>query len=209
MEAESSLTMDPGSTEAHLKVLSGHLAELPSSQRAAFAAGMVERLLPFARELDRLNEISTAATLGAIVERLWLHVSGVALSPDEETQFTAECVDLDLGDDDAGISWMATVAASRAAVSALDIGINEADSVANAVEAAERVMEIVDHWIFNRPRQVFSAEPSSQSVIDPDPLMVAERMVQLGLLRLLVESGPLDADRVARFRSQLPSVRLE
>src|SRR5882724_3878028 len=129
--------------------LSERLEQLPRPLRAAFAAACAERLLPAYDRFSTQTKTGDALTLEQILRRLWIDLSGEAMSDEEVERQIQACMELIPKEDDG--PWVPEQAAAEDAAAALAYALRcrQNGLAKEAAWAARRAYEAVDDYVIN------------------------------------------------------------
>jgi uncharacterized protein YjaG (DUF416 family) len=153
--------------------LLSRLTALPSQLRVAFAAACAQRLLP-AYERYRVRSNSAGANeVATMLERIWRDLAGDPVSPEELQGFVDRAMAI-IPREDAD-EWLPGQAAAEDAAAALAyvVRCRQNGEAQEAVWAARRVYEALDHFVIERD-DVDTNLPGAEDRVLTDPLIQAE-----------------------------------
>jgi uncharacterized protein YjaG (DUF416 family) len=181
--------------------LAQKVGELSTSFRTAFAAACAERLLPAYVAFWRRTHRGDPATLSGILGRLWLDLEGSRTSADQEQADIDLCMNL-IPHEDSG-PWVAEQAYAEDAAAALAYALRARKSglTQEAVWAAGRVYEAIDHFVVAQQGMDINNVGTEEKLLS-DPLVQAELSRQERDLRELAANQPNLAHAAVQLRER-------
>jgi hypothetical protein len=173
--------------------------QMPRGPRVAFAASCAQRLQAVLHSfVSDTASVAQAKVFDQALDYVWLHTLAPH-EPDTTRQLYAEVLALIPDEDD--IEWTPTIPYVDDALSAVAYCLRclETGEPQEAVWAARRVYEAIDHFVISRDDLVPS-QPSAEAGILADPLIQAELERQARDIAELSALPALSEELVNRLR---------
>jgi uncharacterized protein YjaG (DUF416 family) len=149
------------------------LAALPRQRRVVFAAACAQRLLPSYERYQARRNADAPNEIAAILERIWRDVCGERIGAEELQRLIDRSMAI-IPREDTEV-WLPEQAAAEDAVAALAYALRcrQNGEAQEAVWAARRVYEALDHFVLNRDDIDTNSAAAEERVV-ADPLIQAE-----------------------------------
>jgi hypothetical protein len=176
------------------------LEKLPARLRVTYAATCTERLFPAYERYHEKSPKMIEHNLEALLERLWLDVSGEPMSDSEVENGIDECMNeiQDINDSD----WIDEAAEGAASSLCYALRCRKSGEAQEAAWATRPLYDTLDHFVINK-EDIDINEPGAEDRVLAHPLMQAELARQhRDLEELLLFENENIVDLVSRLRQR-------